>query len=121
MEKERKNMKKHKRWVAFISGCLMILVLLAGCGKPSYEKLLEGTWYLEGSSSSQFELYSDGTCKITGEYGTGEWSVVNDDQLKLTNFYGETQTVTIVDIEDGCMTLTNDNGDTVQMWNTPQE
>lgn len=80
---------------------------------------LVGSWYEEGSSTPTFTLYSDGTCKIDNEYGTGTWSVVNENLLKLTNYYGESNIAIIVSVEDGYLILENeDKSATVQLWNT---
>lgn len=69
---------------------------LIGCSNGnSIEKQLPGEWCLEGSSTVQFEFFSDGTCTIRGTYGTGRWNFL-DGKLKITDFYGETQAVDIV-------------------------
>ena len=73
-----------KIWLVLM---LCMTLFLSACGK-NYEKQLVGTWYREGDSSTAFTLYDDGTCEIAGEYGTGSWAVVNDDQFKLSIFYG---------------------------------
>ena len=100
---------------------LLALVLsLVGCGK-SMEKQLEGIWYLEGWSGPAFTFYDDGSCKFQGEYGTGTWTLVNDDQLKISNFYGETVVLTIESIKDGCLTVTNELGNTGYFWRTPHD
>lgn len=99
---------------------LICVLILSACGKKDdYEQKLVGTWYVEGNQEAAFVLYDDGTCQISGEYGAGTWSVVNDNQLKLTNFYGEVETASIVSIENNCLTLGDDNN-TVQFWNSPQ-
>ena len=85
------------------------------------EKQLEGIWYLEGWSGPAFTFYDDGSCKIQGEYGTGTWTLVNDDQLKISNFYGETVVLTIESIKDGCLTVTNELGNTGYFWRTPHD
>ena len=86
-------MKKTTKILLMIT---FFLLLLAGCAeKINFEAQLAGKWYSEGSQEAAFILYDDGTCEISGEYGTGTWSVVNDNQLKLTNFYGETETSTV--------------------------
>lgn len=89
---------------------MAILILsLSGCSGKSneddFESQLAGTWYLEGSQEAAFVLYDDGTCEIVGEYGTGTWSVVNDNQFKLTNYYGESEAATIEKIENGILVL----------------
>lgn len=99
---------------------LLALVLsLVGCGK-SLEKQLVGSWYLEGRNKPNFILYDDGTCNIPNEYGHGTWAVVNDNQLKLTTFYGETAVMTIESLENGCLKGTDSHGNTGTLWNTPQ-
>jgi len=99
---------------------IMTMALLAGCSKKTdISSLLPGTWYPEGSESAAFTLYDDGTCEIAREYGTGKWSVVNENQLKLENYYGEVETVPIVSIEDNCLTL-GEESNKVQFWNSPR-
>ena len=43
-------------------------------------------WYRPGNDSPNFILYSDGTCSIGGTYGTGTWSIVNNNLLKSQTF-----------------------------------
>ena len=107
------NVMKKKLWV----GTLLIFLILAGC--KSKEDMLVGVWYFEGTDEVAFNLYDDGTCDIPGEYGIGTWAVVNGNQLKLTNFYGEAETVSIVSIEKNCLTLGDDDYK-IQLWNSPQ-
>jgi len=58
---------------------IILTLLLTGCTeKTDFESQLVGTWYMEGNQEASFVLYDDGTCEITGEYGTGTWSVGND-------------------------------------------
>lgn len=95
-------------------------LLLVGCtGKSGIEEQLEGSWYLEGYQDAAFILYDDGTCEISGEYGAGTWSIVNDNELKLTNILGETETAPIVSVEDDCLTLGEGNN-LVKFWSSPQ-
>lgn len=81
----------------FLMGLIFVL-LLTGCG--SKEDKLVGTWYREGEEDAAFILYDDGTCEILGEYGVGTWSIVNENQFKLTNFYGESEVATIESIDN---------------------
>lgn len=103
--------------------CIVVIVVIVAVlgiklmGGKTYEEQLIGEWYADPAVSSIedciFALYSDGTCSIWGEYGTGHWSVVNENQLKLTNIYGQiinffdgsSRPMTIISIKDGCMTL----------------
>lgn len=64
------------------------------------EKLLANNWYRQWSESVSFTLYDDGTVTIPGSYGQGKWSLVNDDVLKISDFYGETMTLKIDDLDD---------------------
>ena len=101
--------------VAVVVIAIFVGVKLLGGG--SYEDKLLGEWYADPEASSIdepfFTLYSDGTCTIWGEYGTGHWALVNDNQLKLTNIYGQvinifdgsSQPMTIVSLKNGCLTL----------------
>ncbi len=117
------QMKKTKGSRFFALLCaLMIAGLLAGCGQ-SLESQLAGSWYRDGLETTQrdgsqgptFTLYSDGTCKLSNEYGTGTWAVVNEDSLKLTSYYGETDTAKITSLKGGCLTL--ENG--AVFWDSP--
>lgn len=94
---------------------ILATCFLVACG-TNMEEELQGAWYREGSSKSAFTLYSDGSCEIAGEYGTGTWSIVNDNQLKLTNYYGESQVTGIISVEDGCLTL-GDGDDYTMLYN----
>lgn len=115
-------MKKSRTILAVVSAMLFVVMLFTGCGgRNSYEKQLATSWYAEGDDSPAFTLYSDGTCEIDGAYGTGKWSVVNEDQLKLTTFFGESVVITIVSIENGCLTISDGGANTAQMWNSPQK
>jgi len=94
---------------------IMTMALLAGCSKETnISSLLPGTWYPKGSESAAFTLYDDGTCEIEGEYGTGKWSVVSENQLKLENYYGETQIADIKEVLDGKLILAD--GDNTQTF-----
>lgn len=77
--------------------------------KTSSFSSLPGTWYQEGSHDAAFTLYDDGTCEIAGEYGYGTWAVVNENQLKITNYYGETDVATISESTDDRLVLSNGN------------
>lgn len=99
---------------------LICSLVLVGCGNK-YEKQLHGTWYLEGRERPEFTFYDDGTCEIDGEYGTGHWAVVNNNQLKISTFYGEAVVVTIDSIKSGCLTVSNENGNTLIFWNSPHQ
>lgn len=90
---------------------LLLILSFTGCGnnKENYSDLLTGSWCPEGSQNIMFTLFDDGTCEISGEYGAGTWCVVNENQLKLVNYYGETETSTIKTINDNQMQLSFDD------------
>ena len=93
--------------------------MLLGCSGGMKSKLM-GAWYRDGSTEVAFILYDDGTCEIAGEYGTGTWSLVNNNELKLTNYYGETESSPIVSVENGCLKL-GDASNAVVFYNEPSE
>lgn len=94
-----------KKWCLLVVGCVLVLsFILTACG-GGIEKQLVGSWYSGSKTTPSFVLFDDGTCEIAGEYGTGKWAVVNGDQLKLTNFYGESEIATIISVKGGCLTL----------------
>ncbi len=98
---------------------------LTGCGK-NVEKLVVGDWYLEGSSGLAFAIYDDGTVNIPASYGTGKWSIVNKDQLKVSDFYGETFVFKIDDIDKKSMTVRRvwdgrESTDTITYWHSEED
>ena len=92
-----------KRFLHLSSILILLLVLLTGCG--SMEDKLTGEWCWEGDSDPEFYFYDDGTCEIAGKYGTGTWAIVNDNQLKITDFYGQTETIDIKDVSNDKIVL----------------
>lgn len=98
-------MKTIKRLTLLVFCMLLLISVLAGCGGSGYEKKLVGSWYTKGYSDADFTFYSDGTCEVRNEYGTGRWSIMDGNVLKIIDFYGETETADIVSLEDGCLTL----------------
>ncbi len=122
-------MKKSSRILAMVFAMLFVAMVFAGCGgSDNYEKKLIGSWYLRtaGANEPFFTLYPDGTCEID-RYGIGSWEIVNKNQLELTYYDGitifteETMVFTIVSIKGDCLTLEGNNGNTVKLWNSPQE
>lgn len=99
--------------------CLVLLVcLMAGCastekagnastekaGSASTEDKLVGKWTRWGEEIITF--YEDGTF-VEDEYGTGYWTILSDNTLKATSFYGETSTITIAEITDDSVVFEN--------------
>ena len=85
-------MKKLKLSDILLAVCAVAVVVAIGSltthGKKKTEKLVVGDWYRQWSESLTFTIYDDGTVNIPGSYGLGKWSVANEDQLILTDFYG---------------------------------
>ena len=102
----------------FLIGALVLVLLLGGC--KSKEDKIVGSWYRDGSQSLAFTLYDDGTCDIPGEYGTGTWAIVNNNQFKLTNYYGESEIANIEEISGEKFILSSD-GQEVTFIRTPHE
>ena len=75
-----------KRVVALLC-VIALLFTLAGCGDKSK---LVGEWYYNGKL--EYTFYSDGTCKIRGQYGTCSWDIV-DGKLKVVNVYSQSAAV----------------------------
>lgn len=84
-----------------IIAALLCAAVLTACSSGLAGKL-PGT-YSRGGHPITF--YSDGTYEESGKYGTGEWVILDNRTLKLTDFYGSTVTFEIKDItEDGMET-----------------
>lgn len=82
---------------------VMLMIFLAACGSKKEDTLKEslaGEWYESGKEAASFVLYADGTCEIAGEYGTGTWSIVQGNLLKINNCYGEMQSASIEKISE---------------------
>lgn len=101
------NAKTEPPKLLMVIALMCVLIVIIACLTiGSTESWLVGTWYDDDSSPSfAFALYSDGTCKIPNEYGTGKWAVVNEDNLKLTNFCGESATFKISKITGNTLIL----------------
>ena len=89
---------------------LIVISILPRDGK-AYSKNILGTWYYENGDIA-FSLYDDGSCEISGEYGLGNWQIVNNQTLRMTNIYGETETAKIYDLDKEFLRL-GENGESV--------
>ena len=76
-----------KRLASVLLVLLMLLSLVA-CGKKSMKDQLVGSWYTSDGGSLAMTLYDDGTCvvgqSVTGDKISMEWSLIDDELLKLT-------------------------------------
>ena len=122
-------MKKatRKEFLRFAAAAALVCAAaaLTGCGK-NVVKLASGDWYLEGSDRLRFTIYDDGTVNIPGTYGTGKWSIVNDNQLKISDFYGESTVLKIEDIDKDSMTCRQiydgrEDEETITYWHSAEE
>lgn len=84
-----------KKFLVFLLA--MSMLSITACGGTA--KKLVGTW---SRSGERITLYSDGSFSLDGE--SGDWSVVNDDELKLT-IDGSIETYTIVSVDGSNLTL----------------
>lgn len=118
---------------------LVILLTLSGLGKlfgnggKNYEKQLIGEWYADPemgrfTDEPYLTIFSDGTYTTQWGYGVGHWSIVNDDQLKLVDFYGYIENLIdgtftpmrIISIRDNCLVLeTSDGNEQVTFYDEP--
>lgn len=112
---------------AVVIVCCVAISLLGNGGGTNKEKLLLGDWYWEGDDRVSFTLYDDGSCKVRNDYGLGKWSVVNDDRLNVSTFYGETMTLKIVKIDKKSMVVREIGYDgresegTGTLWHTAED
>ena len=93
---------------------LIATLLLTACSGNIKSKMV-GSWSFEEDGEPQYTLYSDGTCKIAYQYGTGTWAIVNNNQLKLTNYYGESNIAEIESVSKSEMVLSID-GDSITLY-----
>ena len=108
-----------------VCGCMTACAEETGIAARKFKKLLANNWYRQWSESVSFTLYDDGTVTIPGSYGQGKWALVNDDVLKISDFYGETMTLKIDDLDDQWLVVYEmENGqqseEKITFWNTAE-
>ena len=121
----KKVTRKEFLRIAAAAALVCAAASLTGCGK-NVEKLVVGDWYLEGSDRLRFTIYDDGTVNLPSTYGTGKWSVVNKDQLKISDFYGETFVLKVEDIDKKSMTVRavmdgQESTETITYWHKAED
>lgn len=94
-------------------------------GKKTTEKLIIGDWYQQWSDSLTFSIYDDGTVNVPSSYGLGKWSLVNDNQLILSDFYGETIVLKIENIDADNMEVRQvidgkESQESITFWHTAE-
>lgn len=86
--------------------CILLVFTLVGCGDgndgstdkaPSGSDSIVGKWY--DTSNHCLDVRSDGTYRLTSDYGTGTWKKL-DDGYEFYDFYGSVTEATLV-TEDG--------------------
>lgn len=125
MNRDEKN--KNERY--FADGCAIAIVCGIGSltlrGKKTTEKLIIGDWYQQWSDSLTFSIYDDGTVNVPDSYGLGKWSLVNDNQLILSDFYGETIVLKIENIDADNMEVRQvidgkESQESITFWHTAE-
>ena len=120
-------MKKIKMSDILLTVCAITIVCGIGSltlrGKKTTEKLIIGDWYQQWSDSLTFSIYDDGTVNVPGSYGLGKWSLVNDNQLILSDFYGETIILKIENIDADNMEVRQvidgkESQESITFWHT---
>lgn len=125
-------MSKKEKTILYAVCAVIVCTVVAVCvvqniggREKEMKKLLANSWYRQWSESVSFTLYDDGTVSIPGDYGQGRWSLVNDDILKISDFYGETITFKIDDLDDQWLVVYEmENGqqseEKITFWNTAE-
>ena len=122
-------MKKIKMSDILLTVCAIAIVCGIGSltlrGKKTTEKLIIGDWYQQWSDSLTFSIYDDGTVNVPGSYGLGKWSLVNDNQLILSDFYGETIILKIENIDADNMEVRQvidgkESQESITFWHTAE-
>ena len=122
-------MKKIKMSDIFLTVCAIAIVCGIGSltlrGKKTTEKLIIGDWYQQWSDSLTFSIYDDGTVNVPSSYGLGKWSLVNDNQLILSDFYGETIVLKIENIDADNMEVRQvidgkESQESITFWHTAE-
>lgn len=97
---------------------------LVGCGKKkkTKEELLVGDWYGRYDDEPVITFYKDSTYQMLGDYGLGKWLIVNDDMLRLVDFYGEVLMMKLINVDETKLELgMTDSDDTSILCHTPEE
>ena len=102
----------------FIASLSLFCIVLAGC--ENFKEDIVGSWYLAGDETPQIIFYDDGTCESQGQSSAGQWSIVNGNTLKISDFWGQTETAEIISIKGGILAIEK-NGERASLYNKPHE
>ncbi len=83
-----------RKGLILLLAAALLVTCLTACGS-SMEKKLPGKYH---NGYHALTIYSDGTYEEKGEYGTGRWTLLEGNVLKMTDFYGESHTYELEDV-----------------------
>lgn len=101
----KKKTGKFLKSLIVILGAAIISVVMCGCSSATTEEKLVGEWKKENSSETFLTIYDDGTYEQAHAYGTGRWTIVNGNVLKLTDFYGSSDTYELAEVSNDTIVL----------------
>lgn len=91
-------MKKTVKLVSIVLMIISILLSLSACG--GIEDDIIGMWY--DDDGNVLSVQKDGTYNFNGEYGSGTWKILDDDEtIEFTDFYGMTKNIEITEDDLG--------------------
>lgn len=124
-----------KKLCLIVGSILLIVLLFVGFSRNESSKIqLEGTsWYAEGNTVPSLVFNTDGTYIFGNDTGTWETRSSNavlqdtgtDDKtfqpidIVFTSDYGEKQIMTIVELDNGYLTLFSDSVGEITYVDTP--
>ena len=103
----KKKTGKFLKSLIVMLGAAIISVVMCGCSSATTEEKLVGAWKKENSSETFLTIYDDGTYEQAHAYGTGRWTIVNGNVLKLTDFYGSSDTYELAEVSNDTIVLNN--------------
>lgn len=91
-------MKKTVKFVSVVLVIISIFLSLSACG--GIEDEIIGMWY--DDDGEVLSVQKDGTYNFEGEYGSGTWKILDDDEtIEFTDFYGMTKNIEITEDDLG--------------------
>ncbi len=85
---------KYMRQMVLLLLAFVLVASMTACSGSLKDKIT-GTYY---DGFHTLDIYSDGTYKESMCYGTGKWTLLDGNTLKLTDFYGKTKTRKIKEV-----------------------
>ena len=91
--------KKINRSTALLVTLTLLLCLLSGCNTVTENEII-GQWY--NDSGKCLDIRSDGSYKLEGSYGEGQWKLLDDKETyQFTDVYKDTQESKILTDQQG--------------------